>query len=49
MKKTEFAQRLNEVDEKLKDQFAQIEKKLHHHSDQLEQVLSQLNGKGKHA
>ena len=49
MKKTEFAQRLNEVDEKLKDQFAQIEKKLHHHSDQLEKVLSQLNGKGKHA
>lgn len=42
MKKNEFAQRLNEVDEKLKDQFAIIEKKLQAHSAQLEQVLNQL-------
>lgn len=45
MKKNEFAQRLNEVDIKLKDQFAVIEKKLHVHSQQLEQVLMQLKGK----
>lgn len=45
MKKNEFAQRLHEADEKLKDQFALIEKKLKQHSQQLEQVLLQLKGK----
>lgn len=45
LKKSEFTQRLNEVDEKLKDQFALIEKKFQAHSEQLEQVLLQLKVK----
>lgn len=40
LKKTEFAQRLHEADEKLKDQFLQIEQKLKWHSEQVEQALS---------
>ncbi|MFW2177132.1 MULTISPECIES: fatty acid desaturase [unclassified Moraxella] len=45
LKKTEFAQRLNEVDEKMKDQFQAIEQKLKAHSQQIELTLAQLNGK----
>jgi stearoyl-CoA desaturase (delta-9 desaturase) len=45
MKKNEFAQRMNEVDDKLKDQFASIEQKLRNHVEQLDQVLGQLKGK----
>ncbi len=45
MKKNEFAQRMNEVDDKLKDQFASIEQKLCNHVQQLDQVLGQLKGK----
>ena len=45
MKKNEFAQRMNEVDDKLKDQFASIEQKLRNHVQQLDQVLGQLKGK----
>lgn len=45
MKKNEFSERLHEVDEKLKDQYAQIEEKIFSHGRQLEQALRQLKGK----
>lgn len=45
MKKNEFAQRIHEVDDKLKDQFNSIEQKLRNHAQQLETLVSQLKGK----
>ena len=45
MKKNEFAQRLHEVDEKLKDQMQAIEQKMQQHAKQLEQALASLQGK----
>ncbi len=45
MKKNEFAQRLHEVDEKLKDQYSQIETKLQEHGKQIEMAILQFNGK----
>lgn len=45
MKKNEFAQRIHEVDDKLKDQFNGIEQKLRNHAQQLESLVSQLKGK----
>lgn len=45
MKKNEFAQRIHEVDDKLKDQFNGIERKLRNHAEQLESLVSQLKGK----
>lgn len=42
MKKTEFAERLHEVDEKLKDQYAKIEKKILNHGHHLEMAFRQL-------
>ena len=45
MKKNEFAQRIHEVDDKLKDQFNSIELKLRNHAQQLETLVGQLKGK----
>lgn len=45
MKKNEFSQRLQEADDKLKDQFANIEQKLQQHAKQVELTLAQLNAK----
>lgn len=47
LKRTEFANRLHEADEKLKEQFAQIEQKILAHSAQIEQAFMQLKGKTK--
>lgn len=45
MKKNEFSQRLNEVDEKLKDQYRQLEEKLQEHGKQIEMAFLQLKGR----
>ena len=45
LKRTEFANRLHEADEKLKEQFAQVEQKILAHSMQIEQAFMQLKGK----
>ena len=45
MKKNEFAQRIHEVDDKLKDQFSGIEDKLRNHAQQIENLVSHLKGK----
>lgn len=45
MKKNEFAQRIHEVDEKLKDQFSGIEDKLRNHAQQIENLVNHLKGK----
>lgn len=47
LKRTEFANRLHEADEKMKEQFAQIEQKILAHSAQIEQAFMQLKGKTK--
>lgn len=49
MKRTEFANRLHEVDEKLKEQYAQVELKIIEHSAKIETALLQLQGKAKMA
>lgn len=48
LKKTEFAERLHEVDEKFKEQYAQIEKKIFEHGQHLELAFRQLKGKVSH-
>ena len=45
MKKNEFAQRIHEVDDKLKDQFSGIENKLRNHAQQIENLVNHLKGK----
>ena len=45
MKKNEFAQRIHEVDDKLKDQFSRIEDKLRNHAQQIENLVNHLKGK----
>lgn len=45
LKRTEFANRLHEADEKLKEQFAQVEAKILAHSAKIENAFSQLKGK----
>ena len=45
MKKHEFAQRIHEVDDKLKDQFSGIEDKLRNHAQQIENLVNHLKGK----
>ena len=45
MKKNEFAQRIHEVDDKLKDQFSGIEDKLRNHAQQIENLVNHLKGK----
>ena len=45
MKKNEFAQRIHEVDGKLKDQFSGIEDKLRNHAQQIENLVNHLKGK----
>lgn len=45
LKRTEFANRLHEADEYLKEQFAQIEQKIRDHSEHVEQAFMQLKGK----
>lgn len=45
LKRTEFANRLHEADEKLKEQFAQIEAKILAHSERIENAYLQLKGK----
>ena len=42
MKKNEFAQRIHEVDDKLKDQFSGIEDKLRNHAQQIENLVNHL-------
>lgn len=49
LKRTEFANRLHEADEKLKEQFAQIEQKILDHSAKIENAFLQLKGKNKTA
>ena len=44
MKKNEFAQRIHEVDDKLKDQFSGIENKLRNHAQQIENLVNHLKG-----
>lgn len=45
LKRAEFADRLNEADEKLKAQFAQVEAKIFEHSRRIEQAYLHLKGK----
>ena len=45
MKKNECAQRIHEVDDKLKDQFSGIEDKLRNHAQQIENLVNHLKGK----
>ena len=45
MKKNEFAQRIHELDDKLKDQFSGIENKLRNHAQQIENLVNHLKGK----
>ena len=45
MKKNEFAQRIHEVDDKLKDQFSGIEDKLRNHAQQIENLVNHFKGK----
>ena len=45
MKKNEFAQRIHEVDDKLKDQFSGIENKLRNHAQQIENLVNHIKGK----
>ena len=45
MKKNEFAQRIHEVDDKLKDQFSGIGNKLRNHAQQIENLVNHLKGK----
>nr|WP_282841597.1 acyl-CoA desaturase [Moraxella osloensis] len=45
MKKNEFAQRIHEVDDKLKDQFSGIEDKLRNHAQQIKNLVNHLKGK----
>lgn len=45
MKKNEFAKRIHEVDDKLKDQFSGIENKLRNHAQQIENLVNHLKGK----
>lgn len=45
LKRTEFANRLHEADEYLKEQFAQVEQKIRNHSERVEQAFMQLKGK----
>ena len=45
MKKNEFAQRIHEVDDKLKDQFSGIEDKLRNPAQQIEKLVNHLKGK----
>ena len=45
MKKNEFAQRIHEVDDKLKDQFSGIENNLRNHAQQIENLVNHLKGK----
>ncbi|WP_114800621.1 fatty acid desaturase [Moraxella canis] len=45
LKRAEFADRLNEADEKLKTQFAQVEAKIFEHSRRIEQAYLHLKGK----
>lgn len=49
LKRTEFANRLHEADEKMKEQFAQIEQKILAHSARIENAFLQLKGKQKTA
>ncbi|TWV84746.1 fatty acid desaturase [Moraxella sp. VT-16-12] len=49
LKRTEFANRLHEADEKMKEQFAQIEQKILDHSVRIENAFLQLKGKQKTA
>lgn len=49
LKRTEFANRLHEADEKMKEQFAQIEQKILDHSARIENAFLQLKGKQKTA
>lgn len=45
LKRTEFANRLHEADEKLKEQFAQVEAKILAHGERIENAYLQLKGK----
>ncbi|MDO4896088.1 MAG: fatty acid desaturase [Moraxella sp.] len=45
LKRTEFANRLHEADEYLKEQFAQVEQKILAHSAKIESAFLQLKGK----
>ena len=45
LKRTEFANRLREADEKLKEQFAQVEAKILAHGERIENAYLQLKGK----
>lgn len=45
LKRTEFANRLHEADEKLKEQFAQVEAKILAHGERIENTYLQLKGK----
>ncbi|MDO5651377.1 MAG: fatty acid desaturase [Moraxella sp.] len=45
LKRTEFAERLHEADEKMKEQFAQVESKILAHSAQVEMAFNRLKGK----
>lgn len=45
LKRTEFANRLHEADEKLKEQFAQVEAKILAHGECIENAYLQLKGK----
>ncbi|WP_432481440.1 acyl-CoA desaturase [Moraxella sp. ZY200743] len=45
LKRTEFVNRLHEADEKLKEQFAQVEAKILAHSERIENAYLQLKGK----
>ena len=49
MKKTEFADRLHEVDDKLKLEYAKIEQKIHEHNDNLKIAFRSIGYKDKAA
>ena len=49
MKKTEFADRLHEVDDKLKHEYANIEQKIHAHNDNLKIAFRSIGQNNKAA
>ncbi|UNU72855.1 fatty acid desaturase [Moraxella nasovis] len=49
LKRTEFANRLHEADERLKDQFLQIERKILEHSKRIQDANIKLQGKASNA
>lgn len=49
MKKTEFADRLHEVDEKLKSEYAHIEQKINEHSNNIKNAFRSIGHSGKAA